>query len=375
MGCPKCQCEETSASGICLWCGYQISAPAPEDGRGPKEKRDASGKVEPDYSRVPDKPPPEEPPQSQRETSRGPVSIKQKRKAVQAESPTLPSAEPEARLPDQSSPPPATPDPTVPFPTPVKKTRRRASRKSGDKLPASSASPSEPKNSSEPEKSTPALDWDDADSRVALGVAENMTFERSNEPGIPANAPELFIQLQPAAENDEGGIILLSRTLSGLVDLIVMMLSTGTLVVGAHYVLGMHVRDSASLIHWSVLFMLVYFMYSLLFIGISNQTIGMMITDLQLVVRKGDKSPRLARIFVRCCGYLVSILCLGIGLLWALFDPEHQCLHDRLTNTRVVRVSGSRSKNAGSNHPEDKAAEGTTAPPGASESEDSHNLC
>ena len=34
-----------------------------------------------------------------------------------------------------------------------------------------------------------------------------------------------------------------------------------------------------------------------------------------------------------------SVLC-GIGVLWAVFDPERQFLHDRLAGTRVVLVAG-----------------------------------
>jgi uncharacterized RDD family membrane protein YckC len=212
-----------------------------------------------------------------------------------------------------------------------------------------------------------------ADSRHAHEVADGMTSERSQRQGIPAVAQEV-IQSPSAAANDEGRKILLSRTLSGLVDLIIMMLSTGTLIIAAHFVLGMHLSDSGSLTHWSVLFVLVYFMYSLLFIGFSNQTIGMMITNLKVVVPEDRKPPQIVRILVRCCGYLVSLFCLGIGLLWALFDPQYQCFHDRLTNTCVVRVSGSKFKKGGSTGPRNKAAEATIVSPGDRNS-GSHDLC
>jgi uncharacterized RDD family membrane protein YckC len=35
---------------------------------------------------------------------------------------------------------------------------------------------------------------------------------------------------------------------------------------------------------------------------------------------------------------LAGMLLAGVGFLWALFDRDHQFLHDRLARTRIVRV-------------------------------------
>ncbi len=35
---------------------------------------------------------------------------------------------------------------------------------------------------------------------------------------------------------------------------------------------------------------------------------------------------------------LLSIFFFGIGILWALFDRDHQFLYDRLAGTRIVSV-------------------------------------
>jgi uncharacterized RDD family membrane protein YckC len=64
----------------------------------------------------------------------------------------------------------------------------------------------------------------------------------------------------------------------------------------------------------------------------------MMMMDLRVVGRDG-KRPRLGRMLARSCIYLFSLVCFGIGLLWSLFDSDHQCLHDRLTRTRVARIN------------------------------------
>ncbi len=35
---------------------------------------------------------------------------------------------------------------------------------------------------------------------------------------------------------------------------------------------------------------------------------------------------------------LVSVLIFGSGFIWALFDPDHQYLHDRLAGTRIIKL-------------------------------------
>ncbi|MBS0588059.1 RDD family protein [Nitrosomonas sp.] len=37
---------------------------------------------------------------------------------------------------------------------------------------------------------------------------------------------------------------------------------------------------------------------------------------------------------------LVSVLIFGSGFIWALFDPDHQYLHDRLAGTRIIKLEG-----------------------------------
>jgi hypothetical protein len=61
-----------------------------------------------------------------------------------------------------------------------------------------------------------------------------------------------------------------------------------------------------------------------------------MITDLR-VIGISKSNPSLQRLLKRCCWHLVSLFVFGIGLLWGLFDGDGFCLHDRLSDTRVIR--------------------------------------
>ena len=147
--------------------------------------------------------------------------------------------------------------------------------------------------------------------------------------GNPAHEMEL-----PA--DDEGKLILLSRTLSGLVDFIIVLLCSGLCIIAADFFSGIIALDTISYLIFSVLLLLTYFCYSLYFLSASNQTIGMMITDLRVIDAAGGR-PSVSQLLRRCFGYLASVLVLGFGLLWGLFDRESQCFHDRISDTRVVR--------------------------------------
>jgi uncharacterized RDD family membrane protein YckC len=154
---------------------------------------------------------------------------------------------------------------------------------------------------------------------------------------IPEPEP---IRPQPAispAEPGEDRLILLTRTLSGLVDLILVTLCAGLLILAVDILEGIEVLDTVSLIHYGLLLLLMYFVYSIFFLGIAGQTIGMMITDVRMIGDSSEHVP-LSRILLRCIVFVVGVAAAGIGLLWGCFDREARCLHDRASRTRIIRV-------------------------------------
>lgn len=48
------------------------------------------------------------------------------------------------------------------------------------------------------------------------------------------------------------------------------------------------------------------------------------------------KPPNLRRAAVRYGAAALGISLVGIGIVWALFDPDRQFLHDRIARTRLV---------------------------------------
>jgi uncharacterized RDD family membrane protein YckC len=135
----------------------------------------------------------------------------------------------------------------------------------------------------------------------------------------------------------EDRLILLTRTLSGLVDLILVILCAGLMVLAVDIIEGIDVLDTVSLVHYGLLFLLMYFVYSIFFLAIAGQTVGMMITDVRMIGESSEHVP-VSQILLRCFVFVIGTAAAGIGLLWGCFDREARCLHDRVSGTRVHRV-------------------------------------
>ncbi len=66
-----------------------------------------------------------------------------------------------------------------------------------------------------------------------------------------------------------------------------------------------------------------------------GQTLAMQTWKIQLSTPDGAE-PSLARLALRYVLAWPSIVYLGAGILWALFDRDRQFLHDRLAGTQIV---------------------------------------
>lgn len=67
----------------------------------------------------------------------------------------------------------------------------------------------------------------------------------------------------------------------------------------------------------------------------SGQTLAMQTWHIRISTPSGAR-PSLGRLALRYVLAWPSVLYLGAGLFWALFDRDRQFLHDRLAGTRLV---------------------------------------
>ena len=81
-----------------------------------------------------------------------------------------------------------------------------------------------------------------------------------------------------------------------------------------------------------------HFVYAWLMIALVNgQTLGMMLLGLRITRPNGEKVD-LGRAAARAAMAYVSGIAIGLGYLWALWDPEKRTWHDIVADTRVYRI-------------------------------------
>jgi uncharacterized RDD family membrane protein YckC len=139
----------------------------------------------------------------------------------------------------------------------------------------------------------------------------------------PANAPAARA-LQPAPAG--------ARMMAAVVDfaLITAAFLTAALMVAtnAKYLPGMREIE----LYGTLALMLTGVLYEALFHTLANATPGMKYARISLCTFT-DESPDREQRWARVGALMLSLLPLGLGMVWLIFDEEHLCWHDRLSQT------------------------------------------
>ena len=117
---------------------------------------------------------------------------------------------------------------------------------------------------------------------------------------------------------------------------LLFVLLTGKLIQALHFeTLIQAAFWTLYLIVFSISFLFLHMAYFILFHTWLGQTIGKMIMGIRVVTNDNKLvSPSVA--FLRWSGYILSLVPLATGFLWAAVDKDHCAWHDRLAQTRVV---------------------------------------
>lgn len=67
-------------------------------------------------------------------------------------------------------------------------------------------------------------------------------------------------------------------------------------------------------------------------------TPGKMVLKLIIVDAKTGNKASLKQYIIRYVGYLISLIPLGLGYLWIIWDPKKQGWHDKLAGTVVIKT-------------------------------------
>lgn len=68
-----------------------------------------------------------------------------------------------------------------------------------------------------------------------------------------------------------------------------------------------------------------------------GQTLAMQTWKMRLTAADGSSLTR-KQALIRYLIALIGIFFFGLGIIWALFDRDHQFLHDRLAGTRIIKI-------------------------------------
>jgi len=80
---------------------------------------------------------------------------------------------------------------------------------------------------------------------------------------------------------------------------------------------------------------LLWAVYEYLFLVYSGRTLGMRLAKIRITTFKG-RSPNFRRRQLRVLGLYLSVLSLGMGVLWCFVDVDSLCWHDRISQTFPV---------------------------------------
>jgi uncharacterized RDD family membrane protein YckC len=169
----------------------------------------------------------------------------------------------------------------------------------------------------------PAPNYAAAYAEVHAGV-QNAVWDRTEAPAQQANAAEKALPLAPLG----------SRMLAGLVD---FSLIAGAFVCAA-LLASLTAKTMPPLKQMALesvfAFALTAAFYLAIFFTLSTGTPGMKYASLEIRTFGGQRPTRGQR-FQRMMTLLVSLAPVGLGAVWAVFDEQHLCWHDRLSGTYV----------------------------------------
>ena len=132
--------------------------------------------------------------------------------------------------------------------------------------------------------------------------------------------------------------LLASRLVAGLEDFAIVALIYGIFIITTY----LEMPDTFSIDRrvagiYAAGFFVLFTIYFFLFMISASQTPGMKQRQLTVVTQDGlPLDP--ARACMRGFGYLVSILPLMLGFLWAVIDPEHLTWADKVSGTYIKKI-------------------------------------
>ena len=127
-----------------------------------------------------------------------------------------------------------------------------------------------------------------------------------------------------------------ARVGAALIDTIILAIPTQPLLLMAY---GTEYWTSDKFIHGPVDFLLSWILPAVYLVGmwhVYQATLGKKALKQIIVDSETLKPATLGQLIGRYLGYIPSVLCFGLGILWVAFDKKKQGWHDKLAGTVVI---------------------------------------
>ena len=127
------------------------------------------------------------------------------------------------------------------------------------------------------------------------------------------------------------------RIIAGILDLLLVALMVAPLAAAIEFSDGPKWSDPRVIGLMSGITIVTMFGYLTVSIALTGKTLAMRILALRTIDIRTGLIPTGGQSMKRALGYICALAVLGLGLLYALIDPDRRTLYDRFSNTIVIR--------------------------------------
>jgi len=127
-----------------------------------------------------------------------------------------------------------------------------------------------------------------------------------------------------------------ARLAAGVIDVISVIFLSSPIAAALELAYG-NWSDSRTMLTMTISAITITFLYVTAATALAGRTWGMALVNLRAVDVESGMIPTTSQAVRRGAGYVVSLVLFGLGLLYALIDPERRGAHDHFSGTVVVR--------------------------------------
>jgi uncharacterized RDD family membrane protein YckC len=129
---------------------------------------------------------------------------------------------------------------------------------------------------------------------------------------------------------------LMRRTIAGFFDLLLVAMMISPVAALIEFTDG-NWSDPRVIGLMSGVAAVAMFAYHTISIALTGRTLAMRMFSMRTIDIRTNLIPTGGQSLKRAFGYIFSLIPLGLGLLYALIDPDGRAIHDRVSKTAVVR--------------------------------------